>query len=87
MTRASICFALAAALAACTSTAADPAGGSGSGSGSGSGVAPANLTVFVVDLVTNHTVDDAVAMEFDAFATLPDPDGEANNLEAYASLF
>jgi len=54
----------------------------GSGSGSGAGT----LTTFVIDLIVNHTGDPTPAAYAD-FATLPDPDGSANNTAAYSSLF
>lgn len=45
------------------------------------------LTDFVVDLVANQTSDTAEPAQFERFASLPDPDGEANSLEAYSTLF
>jgi|SRR5580704_8624421 hypothetical protein len=55
------------------------------GPGSGSGGA-GTLTAFVIDLVENHSNDPTPAAYTD-FATLPDPDGSANNTAAYSSLF
>jgi hypothetical protein len=44
------------------------------------------FTKFVIDLVTNHTVDpDPVSYE--AFKDLADPDGDNNNVNAYDGLF
>jgi hypothetical protein len=55
------------------------------GPGSGSGM-PGTLTAFVIDLINNHT-DDPTPAAYTDFATLPDPDGSANNTAAYSSLF
>jgi hypothetical protein len=60
-----------------------PGDGPGSGSGSGSN---ATFTSFVLDLVTNHTMDPAPA-DYSTFKDLPDPDGDSNNGSAYDSLF
>jgi hypothetical protein len=60
-----------------------PGDGPGSGSGSGSN---ATFTSFVLDLVTNHTMDTAPA-DYSTFKDLPDPDGDSNNGSAYDSLF
>jgi hypothetical protein len=50
--------------------------------GGGSGT----YTAFVIDLVMNHSSDPA-PVAYSAFSALPDPDGDANNQAAYASLF
>jgi hypothetical protein len=50
--------------------------------GGGSGT----YTAFVIDLVMNHSADPTPAA-YDTFSALPDPDGDANNQAAYASLF
>jgi hypothetical protein len=55
----------------------------GSGSGSNPG---ATFTSFVIDLVLNHG-SDATPAAFTSFSTLPDPDGSANNPNAYNALF
>lgn len=60
--------------------------GDGSGSGSGSGDHP-TLTSYVIDLVMHHTTATETAHAYSEFSTLPDPDGTANNVSAYASLF
>lgn len=54
--------------------------------GPGSGSAATTFTDFVIDLVVNHSSDPA-PVPYDSFASLPDPDGSANNTSAYASLF
>lgn len=61
--------------------------GDGSGSGSGSGSDNPTLTSYVIDLVTHHTTATETAHAYSEFSTLPDPDGTANNVSAYASLF
>ena len=48
---------------------------------------PAGMTGFVIDLIDHHTADDALPVAYERFASLPDPDGDANDLDAYASLF
>lgn len=50
-------------------------------------VVAATLTTFVIDQIKNNTSDMALPVAFATFATLPDPDGDANNNAAYASLF
>lgn len=50
-------------------------------------VVAATLTTFVIDQIKNNTNDMALPVTFATFATLPDPDGNTNNLTAYASLF
>jgi hypothetical protein len=47
----------------------------------------ATLTLYVIDLVTNHTTATELPRPFSEFASLPDPDGANNNLTAYQSLF
>ena len=44
------------------------------------------FTEYVIDLVNNHS-DDREPAAYERFKDLPDPDGDANNTEAYASLF
>ena len=61
--------------------------GDGSGSGSGSGSDNPTLTSYVIDLVTHHTTATETAHAYSEFSTLPDPDGTANNVTAYSSLF
>jgi hypothetical protein len=46
----------------------------------------ANFTAYVIDLVKNHT-DDPTPAAFSDFMSLPDPDGDANNVHAYDTLF
>jgi len=46
----------------------------------------ATLTSYVIDLVTNHSNDPTPAAYTD-FSTLPDPDGDTNNVHAYDTLF
>ncbi len=46
-----------------------------------------SFTAFVLDLVNNHTVDDAAPMDYATFELLPDPDGDSNNVDAYRPLF
>ena len=46
----------------------------------------ATFTSYVIDLVNNHGADVTPA-PYSAFSALPDPDGDANNLTAYTSLF
>lgn len=65
--------------ASCTSTPSGPGPGSGSG--------PGTMTAFVVDLITNQTADTTPSVGYETFGSLPDPDGDANNADAYASLF
>lgn len=48
---------------------------------------PRGLTGFVIDLIDRHTRDDAPPVAYERFASLPDPDGDANKLDAYASMF
>lgn len=43
------------------------------------------FTVFVIDLIENHTNDTEQPVAFEMFASLPDPDVE--NLDAYVALF
>jgi hypothetical protein len=50
--------------------------------GGGSGT----YTAFVIDLVMNHS-SDPTPVAYSTFSALPDPDGDANNQAAYASLF
>ena len=45
------------------------------------------FTAFVIDQITNRTVDNADAVPFTDFATLPDPDLAATDNTPYASLF
>ena len=47
----------------------------------------ATLTTFVIDLIQNQTADNTQPVAFDQFSTLPDPDGDNNNLTAYSPLF
>lgn len=68
-----------------TGSSADPEGDS-----SGAPGAPARpeaMTGFVIDLIAQHTRDDAPPVAYERFASLPDPDGAANNVDAYASMF
>ena len=63
-----------------------------SGDGGGSDAPPdtppaANLTTFVIDLIKNQTADNTAPKAFTDFSTLPDPDGDNNNVDAYKSLF
>lgn len=51
------------------------------------GETPSTFAAFVINLVQNQTVDDRAPVEFEAFATLPDPDAETNNTEAFSVLF
>lgn len=53
----------------------------------GSGDSHASFTAFVIDLIDAHTVDDTAPVSFSEFESLPDPDAESNNLDAYQSLF
>lgn len=62
-----------------------PGGGDGGGSGSGSNT-PATLTSYVLDLVQNHTADQA-PHPYSEFKDLSDPDGDMNNVHAYDALF
>lgn len=48
---------------------------------------PGTLTGFVIDLIDRHTRDDAPPVAYERFASLPDPDGAANKVDAYASMF
>lgn len=50
------------------------------------GMEEQTLTTFVIDLIDNHTGDPA-PVAFDAFKDLPDPDGDNNNVTAFAGLF
>lgn len=61
---------------------ADPEGGS-----SGAPARPGAMTGFVIDLIAQQTRDDAPPVAYERFASLPDPDGAANNVDAYASMF
>jgi hypothetical protein len=61
-----------------------PAASSDGGSGSGAGE---TLTAYVIDLVTNHTTATELPQPYAAFSSLPDPDGDTNNVSAYSSLF
>ena len=54
---------------------------------SGGSARPGGMTGFVIDLIDQHTHDDAPPVAYERFASLPDPDGDANNLGAYASVF
>jgi hypothetical protein len=47
----------------------------------------ADFTSFVINQITNNTKDTVAAVPFADFSMLPDPDGDANNTAAYASLF
>src|SRR5205814_7182822 len=76
------------ALAACGDDIRPPGGGGGDGGGSGSeGLPPATFTTFVIDLILNQTANNTQPKAFVDFSTLPDPDGDTNNLNAYKSLF
>ena len=44
------------------------------------------FTAFVIDLVNNHTGDEA-PVSYDAFKDLADPDADMNNVSAFAVLF
>lgn len=50
---------------------------------------PATFTAFVIDQITNHSMDTGQPIAFDQFSTLPDPD--LNNPDpkvgGYSSLF
>lgn len=64
----------------------------GNDGGGGSDAPPdtppaATFTTFVLDLVKNQTADNTQPKPFADFSTLPDPDGDNNNLDAYKSLF
>ena len=79
-----LCAGLGLAAAACgDDTPFVPSDGQGSGSGSGSN---ATFTAYVIDLVTNHSMDQTPAAYTD-FKDLPDPDGDSNDGSAYDSLF
>jgi hypothetical protein len=56
------------------------------GPGSDGGNPNATLTSYVIDLITNHSADQAPAAYAD-FKDLPDPDGDTNNGSAYSPLF
>ena len=67
-----------------------PGGSDANPGGSDGGVTPPpaqTLTAYVIDLVMNHTTATDLPRPFTEFATLTDPDGSANNLTAYQSLF
>ena len=44
------------------------------------------FTAFVIDLVNNHTGDEA-PVAYETFSDLPDPDGDNNNVAAFEALF
>ena len=44
------------------------------------------FTAFVIDLVNNHTGDEA-PVAYETFSDLPDPDGDNNNVVAFEALF
>lgn len=50
-------------------------------------VAEATFTTYVIDLVINQTANDTAPRPASEFTSLPDPDGDANNTAAYATLF
>jgi hypothetical protein len=50
-------------------------------------VTEANFTTYVIDLVVNKTANDTAPRPYSEFEALPDPDGDANNTAAYATLF
>lgn len=52
----------------------------------GDGLA-SSFTAFVIDLIEENTVDDAPAVPGSTFLSLPDPDGDSNNVSAYRQLF
>ncbi|MFT3699952.1 MAG: hypothetical protein QM831_42805 [Kofleriaceae bacterium] len=60
----------------------------GSGTDGGSDMPPggSTLTSYVIDLVQNHTTDQA-AHPYSEFKDLSDPDGDMNNVHAYDVLF
>ena len=76
-------FALAAG--ACGDDSPSLAGDGGSG-GDGGVIPPATFTDFVTDLVKNHS-GDATPTPFAMFMSLPDADGDSNNVHAYDNLF
>jgi hypothetical protein len=85
---------LAAAASACgDNTGAAPDAGPKRPDGGGGGTPdamtppPANFTSFVINQINNNTKDNVAAVPFADFSMLPDPDGDANNNAAYASLF
>ena len=68
----------------------DSAGSDRRGDSSGASGAPdrpGDLTGFVIELIDQHTRDDAPPVEYERFAALQDPDGDADRLDAYASVF
>lgn len=77
------------AVTACGDNLPGGPGGSGSDGGDDGGVTAKNLTTFVVDLIKNHTDDQAPPVAFDEFSTLSDPD--LNDIDpktgGYATLF
>jgi hypothetical protein len=78
---------LVAALAACGDDIRQQPGGDGGGSDGSDAQPPATLTTFVIDLIKNQTADNTAPRPFADFSTLPDPDGDNNNVDAYKSLF
>ena len=47
----------------------------------------ATFTAFVIDLVETKTADDTDPVPFADFESLPDPDADNNNEDAFTSLF
>lgn len=84
MNRATLAAVLAVCVGACASSSDRKGDSPGASGGSDS---PAGMTDFVLDLIDHHTADDALPVAYERFASLPDPDGDANYLDAYASVF
>ncbi|NVB76885.1 MAG: hypothetical protein HOV81_00690 [Kofleriaceae bacterium] len=53
----------------------------------GGGMMETTLTSYVKDLILNQTTATAAPKPYSEFGSLPDPDGDANNVGAYSSLF
>lgn len=63
------------------------AAGTDPGMNGSNGPIAGSFTAFVLDLVNDHTLDDAAPVDYATFELLPDPDGDSNNVDAYRSLF
>lgn len=77
------------ALAACGDNIKPGGGDGGMGDGGTDGdVDPdETFTTFVIDLIQNQTMNNTAPVPYSAFETLPDPDKDTNNVDAYDVLF
>lgn len=85
MTRAALAAVLAIYAGGCAASSAPKADDPGASGGSDP---PGQMAAFVLELIQHHTAEDERPVAYERFASLPDPDDDdANDLDAYASLF